>query len=132
MAVAVAAAPLEAQVCGSRPCAGDERRNGHGYEPTTSLQKIVSGSLPLSSVLKLDWNEGALPPPVAVSDARDARGTRVYRQGDVARRSRSNGGDAHDIRNIPVSDPDRVSPHDEAARIDGNGRIRLQVSGVRV
>ena len=39
------------------------------YEPTTSLVKIAASQLAPASVLKLDWNEGAIPPPPTVCQA---------------------------------------------------------------
>lgn len=39
------------------------------YFPATSLEKIMSSEHDPSSVLKLDWNEGAIPPPPSVLDA---------------------------------------------------------------
>ncbi|KAL6073746.1 DUF5664 domain-containing protein [Balamuthia mandrillaris] len=39
------------------------------YLPTTSLDKIARGGLPPTQVLKLDWNEGAIPPPRSVTEA---------------------------------------------------------------
>ena len=39
------------------------------YEPTTSLVKIATSQLAPTSVLKLDWNEGAIPPPPEVCKA---------------------------------------------------------------
>lgn len=39
------------------------------YEPTTSLERILRRDLPPGAVLKLDWNEGALPPPPSVVEA---------------------------------------------------------------
>ncbi|MCA9676067.1 MAG: histidinol-phosphate aminotransferase family protein [Kofleriaceae bacterium] len=51
-------------------------RRGHAaaappprYEPTTSRQQIAGRALPPSAVLKLDWNEGAIPPPPSVGAA---------------------------------------------------------------
>jgi histidinol-phosphate/aromatic aminotransferase/cobyric acid decarboxylase-like protein len=40
-----------------------------GYRPTTSLEKIARRAEPASSVPKLDWSEGAIPPPRSVSAA---------------------------------------------------------------
>ena len=40
-----------------------------GYEPTTSLEKIQHRADPLGKVLKLDWNEGVIPPPKSVTAA---------------------------------------------------------------
>ncbi|KAH3767751.1 histidinol-phosphate transaminase [Pelomyxa schiedti] len=39
------------------------------YNPTTSLDAINSGKVPASSVLKLDWNEGTIPPAPSVRSA---------------------------------------------------------------
>ena len=39
------------------------------YSPTTSLQKIEQQQKEPSDVLKLDWNEGAIPPPTSVRQA---------------------------------------------------------------
>lgn len=36
------------------------------YIPATSLEAIMQNSLPVASVQKLDWNEGAIPPPPSV------------------------------------------------------------------
>ncbi len=40
-----------------------------GYEPTTSLEKIQHRTDPIGKVLKLDWNEGVIPPPKSVTTA---------------------------------------------------------------
>ena len=39
------------------------------YSPATSLQKIQEQKFEPSHVLKLDWNEGAIPPPRSVRNA---------------------------------------------------------------
>lgn len=39
------------------------------YNPTTSLEKIARSELPPQSILKLDWNEGTIPPPPSVAAA---------------------------------------------------------------
>lgn len=39
------------------------------YSPATSLQKIIEQKFEPSAVLKLDWNEGAIPPPKSVQNA---------------------------------------------------------------
>jgi histidinol-phosphate aminotransferase len=39
------------------------------YEPTASLVKINNRKLPADQVLKLDWNEGVIPPPPSVASA---------------------------------------------------------------
>lgn len=39
------------------------------YNPTTSLEKIARSEVAPADVLKLDWNEGAIPPPPSVSVA---------------------------------------------------------------
>lgn len=39
------------------------------YSPTTSLEKIARSELPPQSILKLDWNEGTIPPPPSVAAA---------------------------------------------------------------
>jgi histidinol-phosphate aminotransferase len=39
------------------------------YSPATSLQKIIENRFEPSQVLKLDWNEGVIPPPVSVRTA---------------------------------------------------------------
>ncbi len=51
-------------------------------QPVTSLEKILGGGAiaALPAALKLDWNEGAIPPPPSVRDAM----TRFIQSGDGA------------------------------------------------
>lgn len=48
---------------------GEEAPRRPRYDPTTSLEKIQRAELPVSAALKLDWNEGSIPPPPRVSAA---------------------------------------------------------------
>lgn len=47
---------------------GGRGGGGKGYEPVSSLEKILTGHAE-STALKLDWNEGAIPVPATVSRA---------------------------------------------------------------
>ena len=46
-----------------------QRSTPPSYSPTTSLEKIARSALPPESILKLDWNEGTIPPPPSVAAA---------------------------------------------------------------
>jgi histidinol-phosphate/aromatic aminotransferase/cobyric acid decarboxylase-like protein len=59
----------QAEECEGAQGASSSGSKVSAYIPTTSLEKIGKSGCSVSSVLKLDWNEGVVAPPRSVQQA---------------------------------------------------------------